>query len=193
MTHTSVVVLVFLVFVLVLFFFFLFVFGGRLMTMVFGFVGDLVSSWPVLGAGLSASVHREVSRMNLVELSLGVLSKMIDCNTTSSVGNAFRPLITLFSAYVSEDVSPVEEFSKLQSAKYLEYIQRRLEIGEAIPTLGAVANLPGEYASFKLRRDLPGHLSADGPRLDNDQADITRISIMPDYEEILSQRGEYLT
>lgn len=192
MTHPSVVDSATLEQEVAMIYNFLYGIGGRRMTMVFGFVVDLVSSWPVLGAGLSASVHREVSRMNLVELSLGVLSKMIDCNTTSSVGNAFRPLITLFSAFVSEDVSPVEEFSKLQSAKYLEYIQRRLEIGEAIPTLGAVANLPVEYASFKLRRDLPGHLSADGLRHDNDQADITRISIMPTFEEIMSPRGEYL-
>ncbi|ERS95412.1 hypothetical protein HMPREF1624_08290 [Sporothrix schenckii ATCC 58251] len=41
----------------------------------------------------------------------------------------------------------------------------------------------------ELQRDLPGHLSADGPRHDNDHADITKISILPTPDEIRSTRN----
>lgn len=44
----------------------------------------------------------------------------------------------------------------------------------------------------RLQVDLPGGLSREGPRHDNDHADISKINILPTNEEITSHRNEYL-
>ncbi|KAK4506443.1 hypothetical protein PRZ48_000175 [Zasmidium cellare] len=46
--------------------------------------------------------------------------------------------------------------------------------------------------TFTIAQDMPGDLSEDGARHDNDSADITEIDILPTMEEILSPRLEYL-
>lgn len=44
----------------------------------------------------------------------------------------------------------------------------------------------------RLQVDLPGELSREGPRHDNDHADIAKITILPTSEEIRAHRNEYL-
>jgi hypothetical protein len=54
------------------------------------------------------------------------------------------------------------------------------------------AGVQGGETPFWIGRDLPGTLSPDGPRHDNDSEDIAQIRILPTTAEILSSRPEYL-
>ncbi|KAF2171405.1 hypothetical protein M409DRAFT_63696 [Zasmidium cellare ATCC 36951] len=65
-----------------------------------------------------------------------------------------------------------------------------LEIPDVKPVRAPVAN--SNRPTFTIAQDLPGDLSEDGARHDNDSADITEIDILPTIEEILSPRLEYL-
>ncbi|KLJ12750.1 hypothetical protein EMPG_12257 [Blastomyces silverae] len=158
--------------------------GGSRMTRLFSFITSLIQSWPT-------SSETTPSRMAVMELSLAVLSKILDCNTANIVSDNFSKLATRFSEFLNQASKPEEEFSHSQASKYLDYIRQRLEIGDDIPTFQN-STLSIIRESFVLRRDLPGHLSAEGPRHDNDHAKITEIKILPTYEEIMSPRGEYL-
>ncbi|KAF7555243.1 hypothetical protein G7Z17_g2306 [Cylindrodendrum hubeiense] len=159
--------------------------GGSRMERVFDYVVRLVKSWPT-------SSLTTLSRMATVELSLAVLSKVVDCNSTAAFGPGFSRLVSQFAEIINQASTPEEEFSRLQAAKYLDYIQQRREVDDNIPDFQAQSQIPVTRGAFVLRRDLPGLLSADGPRHNNDKEDITQIKIMPTYEEIMSPRGEYL-
>ncbi|RMZ82490.1 hypothetical protein DV737_g2009, partial [Chaetothyriales sp. CBS 132003] len=155
--------------------------GGDRMVRLLSFVDNLVRAWPTSAAGQS--------RMAAVELSLTVLSKMLDCNTTTMLNPKLPILIKSFSE--SMDDESEDNFSRMQSTKYLEYIRQRLEVGNEIAGLQALPQVVAREA-FVLRRDFPGTLSAEGRRHDNDHADISNIRILPTTEEIMSPRGEYL-
>ncbi|KPM46450.1 hypothetical protein AK830_g203 [Neonectria ditissima] len=153
--------------------------GGSRMTRVFHYATRLVRS-------------STTSPMGTTELSLAVLSKVFDCNTNNMIHPEFAKLVAAFGKVIDNVPTPDEEFSHLQASKYLKYMQQRLDVGENIPNLQHRSQVPITRETFVLRRDLPGLLSADGPRHNNDHADITNIAIMPTYDEIVSPRGEYL-
>ncbi|KAF7560256.1 hypothetical protein G7046_g3885 [Stylonectria norvegica] len=159
--------------------------GGSRMNKVFTYVVRLTTS-------PSTSPHDDPPQMARVELTLAVLSKVFDCNTNNMINPQFAELVSHFAKVVEGTSDPEGEFHRLQASKYLEYMQQRLEVGDKIPDLLSRPNVPIARETFVLRRDLPGRLSADGPRHDNDHADITKIQIMPTYDEIVSPRGEYL-
>ncbi|KND86470.1 NFX1-type zinc finger-containing protein 1 [Tolypocladium ophioglossoides CBS 100239] len=158
--------------------------GGSRMARLFGYIAELVQDWPPNAM--------DVSRMATVELSLAVLSKMLDCNTTNIVNSTFSTLVSLFSKCLGETTRPEEEFPRLQALKYLDYMQRRLEVGSEITEWQNLSRVTVSREQFVLSRDLPGHLSAEGRRHDNDHAEIPNIKILPTYEEIMSRRREYL-
>ncbi|RTE80560.1 hypothetical protein BHE90_004938 [Fusarium euwallaceae] len=159
--------------------------GGSRMIRVFTYITWLVKP-------CSTSSQNEPSQMATVELSLAVLSKVFDCNTNNIIHPEFAKLVSQFAKVVQHTSNPEGEFSRLQASKYLDYMQQRLRAGEEIPDLQSGPHVPITRDTFVLRRDLPGRLSADGPRHDNDHADINKIKIMPTYDEIMSPRGEYL-
>ncbi|KAK0738809.1 hypothetical protein B0T18DRAFT_395032 [Schizothecium vesticola] len=163
--------------------------GGARMERVFKFVTQLLPTPPTEATGrLSSSIEA-------IELSLDVLSKILDCNTMAIVDDKLSALTKIFSAAVNGLSRGGKDFSHLQSIKFLEYIRLRLDVGAEIGTL---RDRPTEQVvrdQFVLRRDLLGRLSADGRRHDNDHANITKIQILPTYEEIVSPRclqSEYL-
>ncbi|KAK7424141.1 hypothetical protein QQZ08_008747 [Neonectria magnoliae] len=153
--------------------------GGSRMIRIFHYITQLLKALTT-------------SCMATTELSLAVLAKVFDCNTNNVINPEFAKLVVEFSKVVDRVPSSDEEFSHLQTSKYLQYMQQRLDVGENIPNLQRAPQAPIARETFVLRRDLPGLLSADGPRHNNDHADITKIAIMPTYEEIISPRGEYL-
>ncbi|KAF3763606.1 hypothetical protein M406DRAFT_260943 [Cryphonectria parasitica EP155] len=167
------------------------------MDRLFGFITQLVMDWPGLPVG-------DLAQGTVLELSLTVLSKVLDCNTTNVLNERFHHIVEQFSNILTTlSATPGEKNDEaciLRATKYLDYLQRRLGVGK---TMMATANLAesspatagdpaGPSESFKLRRDLPGKLSPDGPRHDNDHAEIASIQIMPTSEEITSPRKEYL-
>lgn len=160
--------------------------GGHRMNYLFGHLIKLVQAWP------DTDDKGDLTMMSAVELSLAVLTKILDCNTVNIVNEAFAHLNTRFAEVVAESTDDQESFTRLQSMKYIDYIRRRIEVGDEIVAYQDLPTEPVLRENFVLRRDLPGALSAEGPRHDNDFADISKISILPTCEEIMSPRAEYL-
>ncbi|KAF4437818.1 Zinc finger, CCCH-type [Fusarium austroafricanum] len=157
---------------------------GQRMKKFFDFIIQLVSE-PRL------ATQRD-SPMEILELSLSVLSKIIDCNTRNIVNSECDRLVSLFAEIVKSDPGEKDQFSCLQASKYIEYMQQRMDTGKGIAELNPSRRVLLAREDFVLRHDLPGTLSADGPRHNNDHVDITKIKIMPTYDEIVSPRREYL-
>lgn len=156
--------------------------GGSRMERVFKFVTQLLPTLPTEANG------RLSSSIDAIELSLDVLSKILDCNTVAIVDNKLSVITKIFSAAVNGLSRGGKDFSHLQAIKFLEYIRLRLDVGAEIGTLRDRPSANVVRDQFVLRRDLPGRLSADGRRHDNDHANITKIQILPTYEEIVSPR-----
>ncbi|KAG6009649.1 hypothetical protein E4U21_001713 [Claviceps maximensis] len=160
--------------------------GGRRMKNLFDYLIRLVHAWP------HTNNNPDLTMMSAVELSLAVLTKILDCNTTNIVNEAFALINQQFEKVVAQSTSDQESFARLQSIKYIDYIRRRLEVGNDIVAYHDLPVEPVIRENFVLRRDFPGKLSAEGPRHDNDFEDISKISILPTFEEIMSPRAEYL-
>ncbi|KAI0380866.1 hypothetical protein F5Y04DRAFT_93270 [Hypomontagnella monticulosa] len=161
--------------------------GGKRMKTLFDFILDMLRAWstfPIAGDdqhGICAC-----------ELSLSVLASMVDCNTNNIVNENFAQIVERFGDSMQSASNSPNEFAKLQAQKYLQYLQRRLGVGSALAEARTEKKAPVTRAEFVMRKDLPGRLSADGPRHDNDHADINNIRILPTHEEITSIRNEYL-
>ncbi|KAI0118538.1 hypothetical protein F4776DRAFT_258264 [Hypoxylon sp. NC0597] len=161
--------------------------GGRRMRILFDFILDLLKA----PATMSAAKDDEYG-ISACELSLSVLATMIDCNTSNIVNDNFGQIVERFVPIVEAASHSPNEFSKLQAQKSLQYLRRRLGVGDALAEAKEGKKVPVTRAEFVLKRDLPGRLSADGPRHDNDHEDICDIRILPTREEITSKRSEYL-
>lgn len=158
------------------------------MQRVFGFIADLV----VTCSSSASFLDTGASPTTIVELSLSVLSRIIDCNTTNILNDSFHSVTETFAGLFEGSEHPVNDFSRLQSVKHIEYLRRRLGIGQHMHTNRQSPRKAVTREAFVLRRDLPGELSADGPRHDNDHAEISQIAILPTYQEITTPRMEYL-
>lgn len=122
-----------------------------------------------------------------VSSTLAVLDRMIEINQTAQVIDGFSAVVQTILTFSTEDVMVV---SAQQS---LARIKRRLNIGSSLPVAPARSTTRSvQNTSFELAQDLPGTLSQNGPRHDNDHADIGSIKILPTTEEIASPRQEYL-
>lgn len=127
-----------------------------------------------------------------LELSLSVLSKAVDCSTTNIINEHLHRIVEQFSSLMEGQAGNVNDLVVLQAKKYLEYLQRRLGFGKSLVEPKEIRQPILTHETFTLRKDLPGRLSADGPRHNNDHEEIAEISIMPTYEEVMSPRNEYL-
>ncbi|KAI1103087.1 hypothetical protein F4804DRAFT_245949 [Jackrogersella minutella] len=161
--------------------------GGIRMRALFDFIINLVEIWPD-----TAMSEDDEYGASACELSLSVLVTMVDCNTSNIVSDSYSRIVKRFGDIVQITRHSPNEFLKLQVQKYLQYLWQRLGVGSAINEAGVGSKVPVTRAQFVMRRDLPGRLSADGPRHDNDHEDICDIRILPTYEEITSMRNEYL-
>lgn len=163
--------------------------GGGRMARLFACIHHLIRYWPPVPL-----ISLTSSRIEVIELSLAVLTKIMDCNSTNIVNDHFSKIVAGFTEFLEDKSAsqPNEDFARLQSAKYIEYIQRRLRVGEAIVSAQNLQVTPVPREDFVLRKDFPGHLSAQGPRHDNDFAEIHRIAILPTQAEVRSLRAEYL-
>ncbi|KAK6443830.1 hypothetical protein FP744_10000078 [Trichoderma asperellum] len=158
--------------------------GGSRMSRLFHYIDSLFQSWP--------PTSTQMSLIEAADLSLAVLAKMLDCNTTNIIKDDFSTFANSLSRPLEEPPQPEEIVSRLQATKHLHFIRQRIQIGNDISNLEIWSSGAITQETFVLARDLPGHLSVEGPRHDNDQADIANIKILPTYEEIMSPRGEYL-
>ncbi|KAJ4249160.1 hypothetical protein NW762_012495 [Fusarium torreyae] len=157
---------------------------GQRMTRIFNFVLQLVTQ--------SALFTQGNSRMEALELSVSVLASVIDCNTKNIVNPECERLVSIFAQIVKNESDEKDSLSHLQASKYVEYMQQRLDTGKTIADLKPSSHISLTKEDFVIQSDLPGTLSADGPRHDNDHTNINKIKILPTYEEVMSPRGEYL-
>ena len=127
------------------------------------------------------------------EASLSVLQKIIDLNGTALIMTEFQPLLqTMSQCFVRENAMAGNQ-SVHRSRQSLSRIQRRLDLGSAMSSTQVVSkNITDPLVTFEISQDMPGSLSGEGPRHDNDHQDITDIKIMPTTQEIQSHRLEYL-
>ena len=128
-----------------------------------------------------------------VEASLAVLQKIIDLNGTALIMTEFHPLLQTISECLGEDIAVAGNLSVHRSRQSLSRIQRRLDLGSAMsPAQIASKNITDPLVTYEICQDMPGSLSVEGLRHDNDHKDITDIKIMPTTQEIQSHRLEYL-
>lgn len=129
----------------------------------------------------------------LVRTSLVVLHKIVELNGTALILEEFHHIVEMISGYLGEDNVITDVPSVQQARRILRRIQCRLNLGSMIPSvqmrLGRDAKAP---ESLRTLQDMPGLLSAEGPRHDNDHEDIINIKIMPTTQETQSSRLEYL-
>lgn len=158
--------------------------GGVRMNKLFNYVSTLFQKWP--------SSTTQISLIEAVELSLAVLAKMLDCNTTNIINEAFSTYATSLASFLDKPAEPEEMLPRLQAKRYLDYIGQRVQVGNQLSSLEPRVQATLAQETFILTRDLPGRLSPGGPRHNNDHASIVNIKILPTYEEIMSPREEYL-
>jgi hypothetical protein len=128
-----------------------------------------------------------------LEASLAVLRKIIELNGTAHLLEELHPVVRTISACL--DGIPIDGYTALllRAQQSLRRIQQRLNLGSEIPHSQPVRKKEKRpSATYKVGEELPGALSAKGPRHDNDHADITDIRILPTAQEVQSPRPEYL-
>ncbi|KAK8073054.1 hypothetical protein PG996_006402 [Apiospora saccharicola] len=171
--------------------------GGQRMKKLYGFIFDVISYNP---AQAPSSSQATPDRLSIIELSLGVLSKLLDSNSNNIVNQEFSAVVGQLEPLL-EDATTVGSGSKpnqsgyleLQALHWLSYIKRRLGFGDSLPLSRPQQPQPiAPLTRFVLPKNLPGQLASTGPRHDNDHADIEDISILPTPAEITSISDEYL-
>jgi hypothetical protein len=133
-----------------------------------------------------SSSDQEVSTI-AISSSLVVLDRLMEINQSAQVVEGFAAIVETISACIPDN------FMVPSSQMSLTRIKRRLNIGSSLPLAPAKA-IPQilSSAAFELSQDLPGNLSNNGARHDNDHANIADIQILPTAQEIVSSRKEYL-
>lgn len=155
--------------------------GARLIAL-FSFTSSALSG--LLEEDTSQS--KEQLRVGLTA-SLAVLSQIVKLRQTAQILEGLEPILdTLGACFPDGHV--------FQAARQsLNKIQRRYNIGKSMPEASPqIIKQFSVQPQFPLELDLPGHLSTQGPRHDNDHVEIQDIQILPTSEEIQSQRQEYL-
>jgi hypothetical protein len=118
-----------------------------------------------------------------VDTILAALSMLVDVNTAAQTDTGFIAIADAFATLLNG--LPESVVYQMRSArKNLERLQQRLSVGQNIPNSPLTRRHVGARAAFQLARDMPGELSEQGPRHDNDFVHIPDISILPTLQEI---------
>ena len=161
-----------------------FLFGpsGRRGLSVFRFAATALS-----GIILGHSASDEELSTIAMSSSLAVLDRLIEINQSAQVIEGFTAIVETISACIPEN------FLVPSAQQSLTRIRRRLNIGSSLPLAPTQSTQQSLLsAAFALSQDLPGNLSNNGARHDNDHARVADIQILPTAQEIASLRQEYL-
>ena len=132
----------------------------------------------------------DATAATLYEPSILIFSKIVDLNGDAIVNDNVHRLVESVHDTLGEND---DDTLFLTARKYLQRIRRRL--GRVFANQNQKENkekLQASFPKFHMIQDLPGKLSEQGPRHDNDSDDIRDIKIMPSSQEIQSDREEYL-
>ena len=170
---------------------FVFGFGGMRAVRVFQAVARHLTTCGVA----TLKDHRpDEHLLTSFEASLATLALVMQVNTVAQAHDALVPIVEQISALLEDEdlFSDAAKFALRRTKGHLHDIELRLGIGKALPSIGG--NAPARFSKpiFLLAKELPGELSENGPRHDNDKVDIRNVSILPTREEIQSSRTEYL-
>ncbi|KAJ5924771.1 hypothetical protein N7466_008958 [Penicillium verhagenii] len=122
-----------------------------------------------------------------LEVSLLFFSRILDLNSTALIQQSLHDLAKKFDELLVT-VKNEHGIDQLhQSFANMARVQRRLQVGNMIPTASSVTT--NSKDSQMPSADKP---KGPGGRHDNDHADICNIDIMPSFEEIASIQPEYL-
>ncbi|OTA83205.1 hypothetical protein M434DRAFT_378439 [Hypoxylon sp. CO27-5] len=164
------------------------VFGHKAcrLEMLFMFLIDLAAKWqsPLFG-------EDDGTKSQFLELCSAILAKTVECNTQVLVNEVIPRIVDQLQDSIDDLEEGNRDFWTLQAANHLAYIQRRLGLVKGVEKDVVSKPQPSTHATFLLRRDLPGKLSTEGPRHDNDFEDITKIRILPTMSELMSTREDY--
>ncbi|KAI0480764.1 hypothetical protein GGR56DRAFT_664259 [Xylariaceae sp. FL0804] len=160
--------------------------GAQRMKTIYDFIQVLLHAWR------STPVEANKPMIAGAALALNVLSKVVDCNTNNVIAEPFTAAAKMLASIVQEPVAESDLFFQLQAEKHLAYLRRRLAVGDAIPVLQTAFHHITDRPEFILHKDLPGRLSSNGPRHDNDHENVQNVQILPTENEIASARAEYL-
>ncbi|KAK8017054.1 NFX1-type zinc finger-containing protein 1 [Apiospora rasikravindrae] len=165
--------------------------GGQRMKTLYDFIIEFIGS---MSAGKAPVPQANLCCLSMTELSLGVLSKMLDSNSTNIVNQDFSAIIGRLEPLLNDAAQRPNQglYLESQARQWLRYIKLRLGVGDSLPVSAPRSQSAGPLTHFVLPKNLPGHLSSNGPRHDNDHADIEKISILPTPDEILCVSDEYL-
>ncbi|KAJ9661610.1 hypothetical protein H2201_006466 [Coniosporium apollinis] len=125
-----------------------------------------------------------------LEGTVAVLSRLVDLNGAALLNTGLQEVVRAFDT-IFEDLDDDLSARLTVARRYLSRAQRRLGLASTIPEATSVSKPAVAPATFIIHQDLPGSLSRDGPRHDNDSENICNIQIMPTTQEILSSRQEY--
>lgn len=161
-----------------------FLFGpsGRRAIITFRFAAQALSA-----LALDGSLEDQEQFSIGLTATLALLQRIVDLNQSAQIIEEFTPIVEKFSACMPERTD-------LHAAqRSLDRIRRRLGFGATFPSMTVGKLQSGIHrATFELSQDLPGTLSKEGPRHDNDHENIRDIKILPTALEIQSHRQEYL-
>ncbi|KAL8735801.1 MAG: hypothetical protein Q9166_000665 [cf. Caloplaca sp. 2 TL-2023] len=156
--------------------------GGLRGVRIFRFTAKAIAL--VVTTNDSDGQHQKLTSM--LSPCLAALDRLIDLNQGAQLHEDFVSIVEAMSSCAEPNEMPPE------SRRRLDKIRLRLGLGSLIPTVPTSKSTAASKASFKFHHDLPGQLSSEGPRHDNDHEDIDDIQILPTAEEINSARLEYL-
>ncbi|KAL8671577.1 MAG: hypothetical protein Q9168_003921 [Polycauliona sp. 1 TL-2023] len=155
--------------------------GGHRGVKVFRFFASVISNM------VAENDEEEYQRRGTVlRPCIAVLERLVELNQGASLHQDFLPIVEA----ISSCMDPHKLFP--ESRRSLDKIRLRLGLGLLIPLSSTSKKVAAQAATFKFPHDLPGNLSSDGPRHDNDHQDIKDIQILPTVEEINCSRLEYL-
>lgn len=157
---------------------------------LFATLAGHLSSLGLLDA-VPADGEVDLNVLETIDIITRVFSNLVEYNTPAQANPGFLPTVQVFTALLG-NLPASTEFYMNRARKSFERLQQRLGIGQSIPDAQDLQRPAGARATFQLARDMPGDLSEEGRRHDNDHADIRNISILPTLQEIQSSRNEYL-
>ncbi|KAF2639194.1 hypothetical protein P280DRAFT_527699 [Massarina eburnea CBS 473.64] len=163
---------------------------GQRIISLFTVLADHLSNPDVLYASQEEG-EVNIDMLAAIETTLAVLSKLIEVNTPAHTNPGFISIVETFAKLLN-DLPESVTFDVRKGKKNLERLEQQLGIGKAVPDAQKIRKSTGARATFQLAREMPGELSEEGRRHDNDHVDIQDISILPTLQEIQSSRNEYL-
>ncbi|KAJ5918893.1 hypothetical protein N7454_010037 [Penicillium verhagenii] len=129
----------------------------------------------------------EKTCISQLEVSLLFFSRTLDLNSTALIQQSLHDLAKKFEELLVAVKSEHGIDQLHQSLANMARVQRRLQVGNMIPTASSVPT-----KSKDSQEPVVNKPKGPGGRHDNDHTDICNIDIMPSFEEISSNQPEYL-